>query len=72
MRHPLDFGQVNNLEFTRADKPIGLTPALAAEGGISQFFPELFTFSAARSGLGKSQQQRQGLQARTQPPPFAL
>ena len=40
-------------EFTRADKSIGLTPALAAEGGISQFFPELFTFSAARLGLGK-------------------
>jgi hypothetical protein len=35
-------------EFTRADKSIGLTPALAAEGCISQFFSELLTFSAAR------------------------
>jgi hypothetical protein len=34
-------------EFTRADKSIGLTPALAAEGCISQFFSELLTFSAA-------------------------
>ena len=28
-------------ELTRADKPIGFTPALAAEGCISQFFSEL-------------------------------
>jgi hypothetical protein len=34
-------------EFTRADKSMGLTPALAAEGCISQFFSKLLTFSAA-------------------------
>jgi hypothetical protein len=34
-------------EFIRADKSIGLTPALAAEGCISQFFSEFLTFSAA-------------------------
>jgi hypothetical protein len=34
-------------EFTRADKSIGLTPASAAEGCISQSFSELWTFSAA-------------------------
>jgi len=31
-------------EFTRADKSIGLTPALAAEGCISQFFLGTFDF----------------------------
>jgi hypothetical protein len=34
-------------EFTRADKSIGLMPASAAEGCISQSFSELLTFSAA-------------------------